>query len=183
MCKIFLCPNVSTTPLREWVLWQYLSFSWTTLRSTHCRRPIAVMGIVDTFQLYHFSIDTAIWLTFYQIILVCNHHWLNSITVLFGQHYRLKLFVQLWQILHNGPMISKWTLIPFSCFIVLIMQGYDNEKRIRQHDFSCFLMSLFLKVCSEHCNLMWLWPFQSPVKVPHNCEKKCIKVQENPNVQ
>ena len=123
LCKIFLCPNVSATPLREWVLWQYLSFSWTTLRSTHCRRPIAVMGIVDTFQLYHFSIDTAIWLTFYQIILVYNHHWLNSINVLFGQHYRLKLFVQLWQILYNGPMISKWILISFSCFIVMIIQG------------------------------------------------------------
>ena len=26
-----------------------LPFSWTTLRGKHCRHPIAVMGVVDTF--------------------------------------------------------------------------------------------------------------------------------------
>ena len=44
-----LCLNVSTTPL--WILGfrQCLPFSWTTLRGKHCRHPIAVMGVVDTF--------------------------------------------------------------------------------------------------------------------------------------
>ena len=42
-------PNVSTTPLRQWGFRQCLPFSWTTLRSKHCRHPIAVMGVVDTF--------------------------------------------------------------------------------------------------------------------------------------
>ena len=42
-------PNVSTTPLRQWGFRQCLPFSWTTLRGKHCRHPIAVMGVVDTF--------------------------------------------------------------------------------------------------------------------------------------
>jgi hypothetical protein len=33
------CLNVSTTPLRYWVFWQCLPFSWTTLRGKHCRQP------------------------------------------------------------------------------------------------------------------------------------------------
>ena len=43
--------NVSTTPLRQWGFQQCLPLSWTTLRSKHCRHPIAVMGVVDTFGL------------------------------------------------------------------------------------------------------------------------------------
>ena len=46
-----LCPNVSTTPLRQWGFQQCLHFSWTTLRGKHCRHPIAIMGVVDTFGL------------------------------------------------------------------------------------------------------------------------------------
>ena len=42
-------PNISTTPLRQWGFQQCLPFSWTTLRGKHCRHPIAVMGVVDTF--------------------------------------------------------------------------------------------------------------------------------------
>ena len=42
--------NVSTTPLRQWGFRQCLPFSWTTLRDKHCRHPIAVMGVVDTFE-------------------------------------------------------------------------------------------------------------------------------------
>ena len=42
-------PNVSTTPLRQWVFRQCLPFSWTTLRGKHCRHSIALMGVVDTF--------------------------------------------------------------------------------------------------------------------------------------
>jgi hypothetical protein len=30
-------------------------FSWTTLRGKHCRHPIAVMGVVDTFRVEEFS--------------------------------------------------------------------------------------------------------------------------------
>ena len=41
--------NVSTTPLQQWGFRQCLPFSWTTLRGKHCRHPIAVMGVVDTF--------------------------------------------------------------------------------------------------------------------------------------
>ena len=44
--------NVSTTPLRQWGIRQCLPFSWTTLRGKHCRHPIAVMGVVDTFGHY-----------------------------------------------------------------------------------------------------------------------------------
>ena len=43
------CPNVSTTPLRQWGFRQCLPFSWTTLRGKHCQHPIAVMRVVDTF--------------------------------------------------------------------------------------------------------------------------------------
>ena len=43
------CSNVSTTPLRHWGFRQCLPFSWTTLRGIHCRHPIAVMEVVDTF--------------------------------------------------------------------------------------------------------------------------------------
>ena len=46
-----LCLNVSTTPLRQWGFRQCLPFSWTTLRGKHCRHPIALMGVVDTFEL------------------------------------------------------------------------------------------------------------------------------------
>jgi hypothetical protein len=43
-------PNVSTTLLRQWGFRQCLPFSWTTIRGKHCRHPIAVMGVVDTFR-------------------------------------------------------------------------------------------------------------------------------------
>ena len=42
-------PNISTNPSRQWGFQQCLPFSWTTLRGKHCRHPIAVMGVVDTF--------------------------------------------------------------------------------------------------------------------------------------
>ena len=47
--------NVSTTPLRQWGFLQCLPFSWTTLRDKHCRHPIAIMGVVDTFGLWGFK--------------------------------------------------------------------------------------------------------------------------------
>ena len=50
------CPNVSTTPLRQWGFQQCLLFSGTTLRGKHCRHPNAVMEVVDTFG--HKSIFT-----------------------------------------------------------------------------------------------------------------------------
>ena len=43
------CPNVSITPLRQWGFRQCFPFIWTTLRGKHCRHPIAVIGVVDTF--------------------------------------------------------------------------------------------------------------------------------------
>ena len=46
-----LSPNISTTPVWQWGFRQCLPFSWTTLRGKHCRHPIAVMGVVDTFGL------------------------------------------------------------------------------------------------------------------------------------
>jgi hypothetical protein len=46
-------PNISTTPLRQWVFWQCLPFSWKTLRGKHCRDHIAIMGVVDTFGYLH----------------------------------------------------------------------------------------------------------------------------------
>ena len=47
-----LCPNVSTTPLRQWGFRKCLPFCWKTLSSKHCRHPIAIMGVVDTLGLY-----------------------------------------------------------------------------------------------------------------------------------
>ena len=47
--------NVSTSPLRQWGFRQWLTFSWTTLRGKHCRHPIAVMGVVDTFEHTEYS--------------------------------------------------------------------------------------------------------------------------------
>ena len=41
--------NLSTTP---WGFRQCLPFSWTILRGKHCQYPIAVMGVVDTFEHY-----------------------------------------------------------------------------------------------------------------------------------
>jgi hypothetical protein len=46
------CLNIFTTPLWQWGFWQCLPFSRTTLRGKHCRHPIAVMGVVDTFRQY-----------------------------------------------------------------------------------------------------------------------------------
>ena len=53
------CPNVFTTPLREWGFRQCLPFSWTTLRGKHCQHPIAIMGVVDTFGHYLVNQDLA----------------------------------------------------------------------------------------------------------------------------
>ena len=39
-----------TTPLRQWGFRQCLPFSWTKPRGKHCRHPIAVIGVVDTFK-------------------------------------------------------------------------------------------------------------------------------------
>ena len=55
-------PNVSTTPLQQWGFRKCLPFSWTTLRGKHCRHPIAVMGVVDTFGL---SFE---WILWYRIL-------------------------------------------------------------------------------------------------------------------
>ena len=44
------CPNVSTSPLRQWGFRQCLPFSWTALRDKDCRHHIAVMGVVDMFR-------------------------------------------------------------------------------------------------------------------------------------
>ena len=43
-------PERIYNPLRQWGFRQCLPFSWTTLRGKHCRHPIAVMGVVDTFK-------------------------------------------------------------------------------------------------------------------------------------
>jgi hypothetical protein len=42
--RMYLQPHYNNGVLR-----QCLPFSWTTLRGKHCRHPIAVMGVVDTF--------------------------------------------------------------------------------------------------------------------------------------
>ena len=50
--KYPLCPNVSTT-IWQWVFREPLPFRWTTLRGKHCRHPIVIMWVVDTFGLCH----------------------------------------------------------------------------------------------------------------------------------
>ena len=47
--KLFNDGGVTTIAIWEWGFHQCLPFSWTTLRGIHCRHPIAVMGVVDTF--------------------------------------------------------------------------------------------------------------------------------------
>ena len=39
-----------TTPLKQWGFQKCLPFSLTALRGKHCRHPIAVTGVVDTFE-------------------------------------------------------------------------------------------------------------------------------------
>ena len=39
-----------TLQIQQWGFPQCLPFSWKTLRDKHCRHPIAVMGVVDTFR-------------------------------------------------------------------------------------------------------------------------------------
>ena len=41
------CPNVSTTPLRQWGFRQCLPLSWKTLEDKHFWHPIAVIWVVD----------------------------------------------------------------------------------------------------------------------------------------
>ena len=42
--------NISTTPLRQLDFLHCLPFSLTTLRGKHCRHPISIMWLVDTFK-------------------------------------------------------------------------------------------------------------------------------------
>ena len=98
------CSNVSTTPLRQWGFRQCLPFSWTTLRGKHCRHPIAIMGVVDTFGLglscgnnwkkieWHLIFQKSsgdrqgVWLTFYQFTLLSNYR-LKWYKIQPDQHY------------------------------------------------------------------------------------------------
>ena len=85
------CPNVSTTPLRQWGFQQCLPFSWTTLRGKHCRHPIEVMGVVDTFGPCSvlislnlatgtcvFASNSLVWLRVFgnSVVLACTQTWL-----------------------------------------------------------------------------------------------------------
>ena len=55
-----------TIPLRQRGFRQCLPFSWTTLRDKHCRHPIAIIGVVDTFGQGHFKVAILfIFQTFY----------------------------------------------------------------------------------------------------------------------
>ena len=45
----FLMPKRIYNSITAMDFWQCLPFSWTTLRGKHCRHPIAVLGVVDTF--------------------------------------------------------------------------------------------------------------------------------------
>ena len=51
---IQVSPNVSTTPITAMGCRQCLSLSVVQLKGKHCRHPIAVMGVVNTFGLNHF---------------------------------------------------------------------------------------------------------------------------------
>ena len=63
-------PNVSTNQLRQWGFQQCLPFSWTTLRDKHYRHPIAVMGVVDTFEQSHAeSMKKPVAKTFFLLIM------------------------------------------------------------------------------------------------------------------
>ena len=45
----------------NWVFGNVYLFSWTTLRGKHCRHPIAVMGVVDTFEQDPLNMPFEIW--------------------------------------------------------------------------------------------------------------------------
>ena len=59
--------------------WQCLPFSWTTLRGKHCRHPIAVMGVVDTFEQY-----------FHDFVYVNGKRKCNDLTGLMPYGHRMK---------------------------------------------------------------------------------------------
>ena len=79
----FLPPssNASTTPFQQWGFWQFLLFSWTTIRGKHCRHPITVMGAVDTFgprHLYKNSSFANLWYLSYNLELAIECPEINS---------------------------------------------------------------------------------------------------------
>ena len=88
--------NISTTPLWQWGFWQCLPFSWTTLRGKHCRHPIAVMGVVDTFGKYTLLvpkllvfIDHTIALTVYHWQIIRYNRCLDHLT------FDMKLYMRI----------------------------------------------------------------------------------------
>ena len=115
------CPNISSTPLRQWDFWQCLTFSWTTLRGKHCWHPIAVIGVVDTFgQWYekqhltdrwgkppHLFVQCCISLIGYCLVSRCYDYFFLFLSILPLLNINQKMNLCVWniKIWHNQPGI------------------------------------------------------------------------------
>ena len=53
------------TQIRQWIFWQCLPLSWTTLRGKHYWHPIAIMSVVNKFEPCHITLS----------LVVGCHHW------------------------------------------------------------------------------------------------------------
>ena len=126
--SVSLSPNVSTTPLRQWGFQQCLPFSWTTLRGNHCRHPIAVMGVVDTFgpsqsQKVEFNLDQIkIW----QHWLLLNFFFCGALNCQSCGLCSLIWWLHLRNQLQTPYNYLKYSFLPLSCplhFFVILFKG------------------------------------------------------------
>ena len=84
--------EVSTTPLWQWGFRQCLSFSWITLRDKHCRHPIAVTGVLDTFGLCHIkpNISKSNVHHYLKLLLLQKGHVFNNVNIYVNFHFSFR---------------------------------------------------------------------------------------------
>ena len=159
----YKCSNVSTTPLRQWGFWQCLLFSWTTLRSKHCRHPIAIMGVVDTFGHYlvnqYLARNTSIlrfcYFNFAITKPLCNPSsfaWISGFTIISHNKSPLQNLIEKYFGLSSSqiprPMITSR----------LRIRKFKKMKRYAD------------KVCfsgKKNCFVLTSWPFVFQMTVSH----------------
>ena len=134
-------PKVSTTPLWPWGFRQCLLFSWTTIKGKHCRHPIAIMGVVDTFGLclvisrcilkstFHQNIkfplhrqsdeDRQYLLLYGNLFMVCANHWCLHIFVFHTYSFITLQLHKCTKVIQN-KLRSKWKSSFFFCSVLLL---------------------------------------------------------------
>ena len=146
------CPNVFTTPLRQWGFRQCLPFSWTTLRDKHCRHPIAVMGVVDMFglDLFWFVLTHSDQLKF---VLICSD--LFRSVLICSDMFQFIL-------IHSDPFQSNRSLIPYQFQSVSLCSNPFWSTRICFDPFRLFpilsdmLWSVMISHCTLLCTVLWI---------------------------